>query len=241
MNLGAIRDHLRDLERKEKLEKQLAPNDDGLPWADLVWLLQVPAWLGLGIHIYRLATTAMETKQSVPKDEFAWLVLLALVAVVLKFVPPLFRTREQRLRCRVRRTGAFVPAAIVQANSNWYAEGNDRWQPGAVLVSLDPAAMAQPERLAAVAHRVAQWKTQDRRGMAPAQAAVAWQLYHEMGMLPAVAVPPESCDGLRDCLLFSTLLPPSPLRAGPALLGLVVAGETAPEALAMIPEQVAHG
>lgn len=239
MNLDAIRDHLRDLERKDKLEKQLAPNDDGLPWADLVWLLQVPAWLGLGIHVYRMATAATESKQPVPKEDVAWLVLLALVAVLLKFAPPLFRTRAQRLRRRVRRSGAFVPAAIVQANSAWYAEDNERWRPASVLVSLDPAALAQPERLTAVAERVAQWKGADRRGMPPAQAAVAWRLYHEMGTLPAVAVPPDACGGLRDCLLFDTLLPPSPLRAGPVLLGLLVAGETAPEALAMVPEQAA--
>jgi hypothetical protein len=99
--------------------------------------------------------------------------------------------------------------------------------------------MESPERLAAAAQQLWALKAKDRRTMPLANAAVAWSLYHEMGMLPSLPVPPDLCEGLRDCLLVSTMLPPEPLRMGPALLGLMVAGEMAPEALAVIPQALA--
>ncbi|HZN40327.1 MAG TPA: hypothetical protein VFD82_16090 [Planctomycetota bacterium] len=235
MNLSREREQLRALERAGKLEKLLAPNDDGMPWADLCWLLQFPAFLGAGIHIARMGMAAAERKASPPDEDIAWLVVLVLVAAVLRFGYPLLRTRAQRVRLKVRRSGLLLPAAVVQCNDQFFAEGNEQWVPGTLLVSFDPQVLSEPERLAKASERLFALKHADRRTLPLAHAAIAWDLYHEMGPTRSLVVPPELSEGLKDCVMVTAMLPPKPLASGRMFTALAVRGDMSPEAVAVIP------
>jgi hypothetical protein len=235
-----LRDDLRALEKRDKLEKLLAPGlTPELPWHDMVWLLQVPAWIGLVLWIVGMANRATESQSAPPPEEIGWLLVLGLVVLALRFLGPLLRSRRQRLRDRVRRQGELVPAAMVMVNDAWFRDDNDRWLPGVVVLSFDPAVRGAPAKLKAVAARLFALKGVDRRTLPPAHADLAWSLYHEMGPLRSRPVPPELCDGLARCWMVCALLPPRPLWDGELLQALALEGEPSPEAVAVLPAAVA--
>lgn len=235
MNLAATRERLRELERRRELDQQLAPNVEGLPWAELVWLLQFPAFLGLAVHVAFLASEAADTGVAPSAGEFVWLVVLAVVALVLRHGGPLLRTPAQRLRRRLRRKGVLVPVAIVQANNAFHDEGNRQWLPATVLLSFDPAVVQWPARLESVAARVLALKSRDRSTLPGPEAELAWTLYHEMGPVTSLRVPDELTEGLLDCMLASVLLPPQPARIGALCLALALPGQSSPHAVAVLP------
>ena len=241
MNLAREREQLRELERAGKLEKLLAPNDDGMPWADLCWQLQFPAFLGAGIHITRMGMAAADRQASPPDEDLLWLVVLVLVAAVLRFGYPLLRTRAWRVRLKVRRFGLLLPIAVVQCNDKFFAEGNEQWVPGTLLVSFDPQLLSEPERLGKAAERLFALKHADRRTLPLAHAAIAWRLYHEMGPTRSLSVPPELSEGLKDCVMVSGMLPPKPLASGRMFTALAVHGEMSPEAVAVVPAAAVAG
>lgn len=233
---AALRDTLHDLEKRHKLEKLLAPNQDlGLPWHDMAWLLQFPACIGIAIWVMKMADVATETKASPPPDMLAWLLLLVLVALALRCLGPLLRSKAQKLRDQVRRRGVLVPGAIVMANDAFFAADNDRWLPATLVVCFDPTAPKQLDRLAAVAKRLHALKGADRRTLPPAHADLAWDLYHEMGPLRSRPVPFELSEGLKDCLMVTVMLPPQPLEHASMLVALALPGELAAEAVAVLP------
>ncbi len=237
MNLAAIGGRLRDLEKEGRLEKLLGQRDDAMPWGDIVWMLQWPGWIGVGIQIWRMANAATVTKD-VPPAEMAWCVILALVAAGLGLAGRFVRTKEQRVRQRLRRRGLVVPAALVQANDAFFDPGNDRWLPGSVLVSFDPAVVDRPETLARVGKSLFAMRRADRRTLRPEHAAIAWTLYHEMGPTPSIAVPPELTEGLRDCLLVSAMLPPKPALWQSLFVCLALPGESSPAGAAVVAADV---
>lgn len=237
MNFAAIGGRLRDLEKQGKLEKMLGLRDDTMPWGDIVWMLQWPGWIGVGIQIWRMANAATATKD-VPPAEMAWCVVLALVAAGLGLAGRFVRTKEQRVRQRLRRSGLVVPAALVQANDAFFDADNDRWLPASVLVSFDPAVVDRPETLARVAKSLFAMRRADRRTLRPAHAAIAWTLYHEMGPTPSIVVPPELTEGLRDCVLVSAMLPPKPALVQSLFVCLALPGETSPAGAAVLAADV---
>jgi hypothetical protein len=239
VNYATVRDRLDDLEKKDKLEKCLAKDDDPtLSVADMAFLLQFFAFLGLIMHVVFMANAAGAAKQAPPKEDLAWFALLGFVATMLHFGWKLLRTRRERLLLRLRRKGEVVPAAMVMVNDAWFAEGNEQWWPGAVLVSFDPRAKSEPEVLVKAARGLFALRQQDRRTLPQEHAALAWRLYHEMGPGPNSVVPPALCGGLRDCVLVDAKLPPAPLRDGDLLVALAVAKESSPDAVRMLPADV---
>lgn len=239
MTTENLRARLDELERKSRLEKLLAKDDDPeLSLADMAFLLQLFAFLGLGIHIVGMANAATATKEAPPPAEFAWFVLLALVAAALHYGGPLLKSRRERLLLRLRQRGDVVTAALVMANHAWFDEGNTRWWPGAVVLSFDPRAAQEPQLLQATARALFALRRQDRRTLPKDQVELAWTLYHEMGPSPCQPVPAALCHGLRDCVLASVKLPPSPLQNGPLLAALALPGEASPDGVRMLPAAV---
>ena len=234
-----LRTRLDELERESRLEKLLAKDDDpSLSLADMAFLLMLCAYLGLVIHIVRMAQEATATKASPPPAEFAWLVLLALVAVALQYGGRLLQSRSERLLLRLRKQGEVVPAALVMVNQAWFDEENTRWWPGAIVLSSDPRASAEPALLQATAKALFRLRQQDRRQLPPDQVELAWDLYHEMGPGPSLPVPAALSHGLRNCVLASAKLPPAPLANGPLLAALVLPGETSPDGVRVLPAAV---
>ena len=130
MNLTDLRKTLTRLEKADELEKLLADADEGLPWNDFVWMLQFPAFVGAAIQITIMGMNAKPEDEAPPAEDLLWMLLLVLVGLVARFLHPLFRSRVQRLRRRLRRKGAVLPAAVVQASSMW---GQLEWVWGIVL------------------------------------------------------------------------------------------------------------
>ncbi|MBI5852155.1 MAG: hypothetical protein HZB39_14165 [Planctomycetes bacterium] len=237
MNHAAIRDRLTELEKQRKLEKLLAKDDAGLSWADMAWLLQIPAFCGVAIHVVRIGLAA-SGGQEPPAEDLAWALLLALIAVVLHRGWPMFRTRAERLGHRLRRAGVVVPAAIVQVNHAHFADDNREWHPGSILLSFDPLAAAHPQRLSDAAQRIFALRELDRRTLPAEQVVLAWDLYHSMWPVKSSPVPAELCDGLRDCVLATVMLPPEPLEDGGALAALALPRDLSPDAVRVLPGEV---
>ncbi len=236
MNYAEVRNRLDELVKNGKLEKRLAKDENAsLSIADMAFVLQIFAFLGLFIHIVFMASAAGETKQAPSREDFAWFALLGLVTVVLHFGWKLLRTRRERMQLRLLRKGEVVPAAMVMVNSAWFADDNTEWWPGAVLVSFDPRAKAEPDVLVKAAHALFDLRKEDRRKLPSEQAAIAWRLYHEMGPAPSVPVSPSLCGGLRDCVLVDAKVPPQPLRDRELLVCVALAKETSPEAVRLLP------
>lgn len=234
-----LRTRLDYLEQKSKLEKLLAKDDDPvLSRADMAFVLTLFAYLGVFLHIVAMVNTATETKQAPSDVEFAWFVLLALVAVALHYGGKLLRSRRERLLLRLRRRGEVLPAALVMVNNAWFAEDNTQWWPGAIVVSTDPRAAREPELLQATAKSLFALRRMDRRTLPADQVELAWTVYHEMGPTPNQPVPTALSHGLRDCVLASVKLPPEPLANGPLLAALALPGETSPDAVRVLPATV---
>lgn len=236
MNPLEIRKRLDELERASKLEKALDSGGGGAPWAEIVWMLQFPAMIGLAIQVTRIALAAKPDDPGPPPAEMAWAAVLVLPMLVCRFGWKLFRSARERTQARLRRKGLVVLGAIVQANDRFFDDDNEDWLPGSVLVSFDPK--ARPEALEASAQKINALKGQDRRTLPPAQAALAWDLYHEMGPTSSLPVPPELVGGLRDCLLVSAMLPPQPLAVDECLWVLALPGERSGDAVAVLPASV---
>jgi hypothetical protein len=233
-----VRERLAMLQRKDKLEKLLAPLEPQFPWADIVSMLQWPTYLAIAIHGARMASAAKATDASPPPESLAWLLLLALLSQGFRWGAPLLRSRRERLRRKLRREGELVPAAIVMANDAWHDEGNTEWLPGAAVVSFDPTAWKQADRLTLVAKCLFALRAQDRRTLPPPHAELAWDLYHELGPLPSRAVPFELSEGLRDCWLVSVKMPPQPLQVLGMPAALALPGESSPDAVSLLPQSV---
>lgn len=234
-----LRTRLDYLEQKSKLEKLLAKDDDPvLSRADMAFVLTLFAYLGVFLHIVAMVNTATETKQAPSDVEFAWFVLLALVAAALHYGGKLLRSRRERLLLRLRRRGEALPAALVMVNNAWFAEDNTQWWPGAIVVSTDPRAAREPELLQATAKAIFGLRGMDRRTLPADQVELAWTVYHEMGPSPSQPVPAALCHGLRDCVLASVKLPPEPLANGPLLAALALPGEASPDAVRVLPATV---
>jgi hypothetical protein len=239
MSLDALRAHLRDLEAKGRLERQLAARDDAMPWSDLLWLLQIPAFAGVAIHVVRMANAASATGDGPPRGDFLWFVALALVAIALNRGHRFARTPAQHLRQRLREDGVLAAAAIVQVNQAFWQDGNDQWLPGSVLLCFDPAAWQQPARLTAAAERLFALRDQDRSALPPEHGALAWDLYHSLWPVASTRVPSDLCDGLRDCWLATVTFPPEPLQQHGLLVALALPGEASPHAVALLPRALA--
>lgn len=238
MNFQPIERRLAELRKQGKLEEVLHQRVETLPWSEILYVFHYVAIAGLGVHIVRMAMTASQTKERPADAEFLWFVVLAFVAVALRIASLFARTKAERVMRKVRKHGRCVPAAIVQANPAFFAPGNDQWVPADLLVSFDENAMRSPERLSAVARRLESLRHLDRRTLPPEQAEIAWGLYHEMGPRPSDPVPAALSEGLRDCLLVSVMLPPRPLLEDDCLVGLAIANELSPFAVAVLPAEV---
>ena len=235
MNLTQLRKDLTRLEKKDDLEKLLADAGEGLPWNDFVWMLQFPAFVGAAIQITIMGMNAKPDDDSPPAEDMLWMLLLVLVGLAARFLHPLFRSRVQRLRRRLRRKGLVAPAAVVQASGMW---GQLEWVWGIVLCSRDPAVVAEPGRLVEVARGLFALKWQDRATLPDAHAEVAWLLYHELSPVRSVPVPADLAGGLQDCTVTTVMLPAAPIRDGDLLAALVLPGDRDPRAVAILPEAV---
>lgn len=233
MNPLEIRKRLDELERASKLEKALDSGGGGAPWAEIVWMLQFPAMIGLAIQVTTMALAVKPDDPGPSPAEMAWSAVLVLPVLLLRFGWKLVRSPRERTQVRLRRKGLVVLGAIVQANDRYFYDDNEDWLPGSMLVSFDPK--ARPEALAAGAQKINALKRQDRRTLPPAQAALAWDLYHEMGPSSSLPVPPELVGGLRDCLLVSAMLPPKPLDVDGCFWVLALPGERSADAVAVLP------
>jgi hypothetical protein len=239
VNYAEVRGRLDELEKKSKLEKRLAKDDNAmLSIADMAFVLQIFAFLGLFTHIVFMANTAGDTKDAPSREDFAWFAVLGLVTAVLHFGWKLLRSRRERTLLRLLRKGEVVPAAMVMVNNGWFDDDNTEWWPGAVLVSFDPRAKVEPAVLMHAASGLFALRKKDRRTLPSEQGAIAWQLYHEMGPGPSVAVPPSLCGGLRDCMLVSAKLPPNPMRDRDLLVCLALAKEWTPDGVRILPADV---
>lgn len=237
MNLAAMRERLRDLERQGALENLLAPHVE-MPFADLIGLLQYPAFVAAAVHLTRMGLAARGTAARPGDGDLLWLVLLLGIAVLLRFGSARWQGRDAIVRQRVRRKGLLLPAAIVQANDSFGDPDNVEWRAANLLVSFDEAVLAEPARLVRAAERLLDLKFADRRMLPSAEAALAWDLYHEMGPVVSLPVPVQRAEGLRDAWLVSAMLPPQPLRVGDSLLVLALRGERSPHAVAVLPASV---
>ena len=237
MNLSALREHLRKLERKGQLEKQLAKHV-AMPWSELADLLQYPAWIGFAVCFVRTFLHHSEGAKTSDADAI-WLLGLLFAALVLRFGHGWLRSPAERLRRRVRRKGLLVPAAIVQANTAFGAADNREWQPAALLIAFDPRVVQEPQRLLRAAGAVFALKHADRRQLPADRARIAWDLYHEMGPVRSLPVPADLAEGLQDCQLVSVMLPPQPLRVGDLCMVLTVPGERSHHAVAALPASLA--
>jgi len=236
MNLPELNRRIRDLEKDDKLDGMLASVDEGLPWSDFLWMLQFPAYIGIAIQVTRMGMAASESDDGPPPEQLAWLMLLVVIALALKFLHPLARNRMQRLRRRLRRRGVVAAAAIVQAHDQWLE--SDEWWPGTVLISFDVEAMKEPQRLVEAARSLFSLKHADRRELPEEHAGIAWSMYHEMGHLHTRPVPPDLTNGLARCYLATVDLPPEPLKLGEGYLALALEGVEDPAAVAMLPAEV---
>lgn len=239
MSLDDIRYRVRGLARKDQLQKQLhKTDDDALPWSD--WLFVVPwlAYASAGVAMYYAAQAPRAANDLPPLSALlppaALIVFGSLCLLLSKLTVP---ARERR-RKRLFQDCLVVPAWVVQANNHWFAADNKEWWPGNVVFSLDAGAAIEPQRLRLVAGALARLKHQDRRTLPPDQVALAWDLYHEMGPTRTLPVPPSLCQDLQPLCMASVWLPPDPLLHGEALLALVLAGDDAPDAVAMLPQQL---
>lgn len=235
MNLTQLRKDLTRLEKKDDLDKLLADAGEGLPWNDFVWMLQFPAFVGAAIQITIMGMNAKPDDESPPAEDMLWMLLLVLVGLAARFLHPLFRSRVQRLRRRLRRKGLVAPAAVVQASGMW---GQLEWVWGIVLCSRDPAVVAEPGRLVEAARGLFELKWQDRATLPDAHAEVAWLLYHELSPVRSVPVPADLAGGLQDCTVTTVMLPAAPVRDGDLLAALVLPGDLDPRAVAILPEAV---
>lgn len=235
MNLTQLRKDLTRLEKKDDLDKLLADAGEGLPWNDFVWMLQFPAFVGAAIQITIMGMNAKPDDESPPAEDMLWMLLLVLVGLAARFLHPLFRSRVQRLRRRLRRKGLVAPAAVVQASGMW---GQLEWVWGIVLCSRDPAVVAEPGRLVEAARGLFELKWQDRATLPDAHAEVAWLLYHELSPVRSVPVPADLAGGLQDCTVTTVMLPAAPVRDGDLLAALVLPGDRDPRAVAILPEAV---
>ena len=234
MNLADQRARLTRAQKADKLEKLLAAADEGLPWNDFVLLLQIPAFLGAAIQVAYMANNIPPGADGPPAEEVLWLMVLVLLGTAMHFLHPLFRNRIQKIRHRVRTKGIVLPAAIVQANSQW-GEVDD-WMYGSVLISLDPEVTHQPKLLVDAADKIFAIKHVDRSTLPHDQRAVAWSLYNELAPIRFIKVPESLTPGLSKCIMACVLLPPEPLREGPLLFALALPNELDPNAIAMLPE-----
>lgn len=235
MNLTQLRKDLTRLEKKDDLEKLLADAGEGLPWNDFVWMLQFPAFVGAAIQITIMGMNAKPDDDSPPAEDMLWMLLLVLVGLAARFLHPLFRSRVQRLRRRLRRKGLVAPAAVVQASGMW---GQLEWVWGIVLCSRDPAVVAEPGRLVDAARGLFELKWRDRATLPDAHAEVAWLLYHELSPVRSVPVPEDLVGGLQDCAVTTVMLPAAPVRDGELLAALILPGDLDPRAVAILPEAV---
>lgn len=229
---------LRRLEYVGRLGKLLDQDVDHLPWGDVAYVMQVPAFLGVGIHLYRMARGASETREGPEQGDLLWLLLLCVVAMTLRLGWRLLRTPTERRHLRVRRRGQLVPATMVQVNDRYFSEGNTASWPGAVLLSFDPLALERPELLSSAAQRLFQLKSVDRRTVPSAHAEIAWSLYHEMWPLASIPVPEDLTSGLRDCVLADAQVPAAPLMQNGHMWALAKPGDLSHHAVAVIPETV---
>jgi len=236
MNLSEMRSRLTKLEKKHGLEELLASTHDGLPWNDFVWMLQYPAFVGAAIQATYMAFNAKEGDESPPVEEMLWLFVLVLIGAAMRFLHPLFRSKIQRLRLRVRKMGFVVPVALVQANVRW---GDiDDWVHGAVLISFDPQVLDQPKLLTEAAQAIFALKDVDRGTLPKEQRAVAWSTYNELAPVRSIRVPDSLTNGLKDCIMAAALLPPKALWEGPLMFALAVKDSLDPNAVAVLPEAV---
>jgi hypothetical protein len=128
-------------------------------------------------------------------------------------------------RCRrLLKNGVVVPAAVVQANSQWSDAENADWQPATILWSAAVGPPAAAADLRQVAGALFALKHQDRRALPLEQARLAWDLYHEMGPGPALPVPSELAQGLRDLRMGSAMLPPRAAVGDGPLFVLILPG-----------------
>jgi len=238
VNLPAVEQRVRELQKKGRLDRLLHDANDRLPWSEILYVLHYAAIAGIAVQVVRMVMIASETKERPADAEFLWFVFLMLVGASLRVASWFARSKAERVARRVRRYGRVAPAAIVQANPGFFAPDNDQWRPAAVLLCFDPAAVAGPERLNAVAARLESLRRVDRRTLPADDAEIAWRLHHEMGPLPSFRVPGHLTDGLRDCLLVGVMLPPRPLVADECVLCLAVANELSPHAVAVLPAAV---
>jgi len=236
MNLADVRSRLTRAEKASELEKVLAKADESLPWSDMVWLLQFPAFVGAAIQVTYMGLNAKPEDDAPPTPEILWLVALLLIGVAMHFLHPLFRTPLQKLRLRVRKKGLVLPAAIVQANTLWGE--SDQWMYGSVLISFDPDVVKQPKLLVDAAENLFALKHVDRSTLPKEQREVAWSLYNELAPVKSVKVPESLTPGLSKCIMACVLLPPEPLREGSLLFALAVPNNLDPDAVAMLPSAV---
>jgi len=238
-----LREHLTRLEWTGKLERHIPETSPAMPWAHVISILPFVFYGAIFVHMLRLVLAAAEAQKAgglprPPDAELLWLLVLIVLSQIARFGSGLVRTREESIGHRLRRKGKLLPAAIVQANSNYYAPGNvDPW-PGALLVSFDPKASESPERLDAVARDLARLKHADRSQLPPAHAAVAWWLFHEMAPVESIAIPPELSHGLTECQLSAATLRPDDYEHDGRLWVLALRKNRSPLAVATIPAKL---
>lgn len=213
MKPAQTREHLSRLEWTGKLAKFLPKFEPAMPWADVISVLPYVFYAAIFVHLCRMVLAAAELQKAggeprPPTGDVLWLVVLVVLSQFARFGWALVRTREESIGHRLRRKGKLLPAAIVQANQNYYDPDNEDPWPGVVLLSFDPKALERPELLDELAQDLARLKHADRSRLSPEHAAVSWWLFHEMGPIESLPIPPDLTRGLAECQMSCVTLAP---------------------------------
>lgn len=242
MNPQELRTHLRRLWWRGKLHQLLPGHQSGSPWPEVLFIVHLVFYAAAALHFWRWAPGTEQTDAAPPGGGLAWFVTLLLCGVALRVGWPLARSQEQRLKARLRASGELVPATVVQANSAYFDPANRNRYPGSLLVSFDPRAESELDKLDRAGDRVRTLKFADRSQLPRAHADIGWRLYHEIAQIPAYPVPEDLTEGLKDCWLVSASIAPDDYMAGPSNGGmmwvLALRGATSPHAVATIPRAV---
>jgi hypothetical protein len=234
-------DHVRRLAKSDKLDEHL-PDVEGASgiWTLWFWIVSWFAYASAGIAIafFALEDRPPDTETDFDHPSVYTALLLIPFGALCWLMSHLTVPKCTRRRKKLGRRGQLVPGAIVQVNGMWYEPDNQDPAPGSVVISFDPVAAEQPGRVQDVARALAALKRADRRVLPDDQVELAWDLYHEMGPLPSKPVPASLSQGLQDCWLVTTPLPPRPLRHGDELIVLALRGDPSHEAVAVLPEEI---
>lgn len=128
-----------------------------------------------------------------------------------------------------------MPAAIVQANQNFYDPDNAGIAAGRGVLSLDRKALERPGLLDEIAQDLARLEHADRTQLAPEHAAVSLRLFHEMGPIESLPIPSDLTRGLAECQMLCVTLAPGDDEHEERPWALALQSPRSPLGVSMIP------